>query len=100
MIGEVQIYLAHIGRDDKLTILAHKVEFNKLVRHLGGMPTEYPCEGLLCTIAFTEPQFRNDFVFELKRRWGICAAIDFHEIWIDRRYLPPESANKVAETLV
>lgn len=100
MIGEQQIYLAHIGCDDYLAVLKNRTAFNTLVRKCGGMPIPDHSDQFCASIAFENRMFRDDFVREMKKQFGVYVAVNFRSAWIDRRFLPPPSARKVADTLI
>lgn len=88
-MGEADIYLTYIGKDDYQAIKDRIYAFNLIVRKCGGIPVKDGDPRFLATIAFTSELFREDFVWQMREVLGIAVAIDFRPYWIDRKLLPP-----------
>ncbi len=90
VLGDAEVYLAHIGRDDYPKLKQHKQLFNMLLRRCGGMPvTDFDREKFCATIAFTSNLFREDFARELEDKTGVYVVVDFRQTFVDRKSLPP-----------
>ncbi|MCC8049739.1 MAG: hypothetical protein LIP10_03640 [Clostridiales bacterium] len=89
-IGEKEVFIAHIAKEDAPAVYLHVIEFNALVRRCGGMPlTRLKDPTFEASVAFMTEQFRQDFVDEMKRLTGVDVIVDKQRAWVDRKELPP-----------
>ncbi len=88
MIGDVQIYLAHVGKDDYQTVKANREAFNLIVRYCGGIPQSPPEKGMCATLVFTSNLFREDFAREMREKINVTAVIDSRVVFVNQKYLP------------